>query len=76
MSDTKQCNRNRKSVDIPVALSERIQSYAKQNDCSVSEVLRRGADRLLKQEALREQGYQVGAFIEEDGKVVRAYLHD
>lgn len=72
-----QAKRRRKTVELPVKLDSAITEMADELGISVSELLRRAADRLVKEEEKRRDGYQVGAFKEsEDGRIERAYLYD
>lgn len=66
--------RNRKTVDLPAKLEAEIQERADELGITVSEFIRRAANRMLAQESYRDRGFTVGAWTEdEDGKVLRAY---
>ena len=67
----------RKSVDLTEALDEKLTKKAKELNISIAELLRRAADRVLKEEEKRSDGYNIGAWKEDkDGKVERAYLYE
>ena len=69
--------KGRKTVDLPQPLDDAITRLADEAGLSVAEILRRAADRLVKEENRREEGFQIGAFKEdEDGRISRAYLYD
>jgi len=69
--------RGRKSVELPAHVDDAVAALADKLGISVAEVIRRAAERLVKEEAKREEGFEIGAFKEtEDGRIARAYLYE
>lgn len=75
MQKFEKSQRSRKTVEFPAGLDEELRALAAVMDMTLSELIRRGMERMVAHEKRRAQGFEIGAFKEDDeGRITRAYL--